>query len=107
HRAAKLRNRRPGKPVSGVQRLKPALDVEGFDVVRDFLAPLWDEIVANDMFRVQGGALGLGTQRIRPKVGFQVKLGKSVEADAYVAAVVVDAQQKTEPVDFAPCVLLF
>ncbi len=91
HRAAKLRNRCPSDSVSSVQRFNPALYVERFDVVRDLLAPLRDEIVTNDVFSVEGGALGLGTQRIRPAVGFQVKLGKSVEADAYVAGIVVDA----------------
>jgi len=53
-----------------MKRFQPALNIEGFDVVRDFLSPTGNEISANDVFGVKDGAFGLGTDSIRTKVVF-------------------------------------
>ena len=73
-------------PLSAVQRLQPALDVEGFDIVRDFCTPLWDKIAANDMLGVKDGALGLGAKRIRPEVVLEVVLREGVETECGMSA---------------------
>ena len=76
HGAAHFRDGRPGKLVIVVEGLQPALNVEGFDAVRDFLSPSGNEIGANDVFGVKDGAFGLGADSIRSKVIFQVLFGK-------------------------------
>ena len=72
-----------------MKRLQPALNIEGFDVLRRFIAPAGDEVVANDVFYDDGGVFRLGADGILPEVGLQVMLGKGVEPDA--AGSVVDA----------------
>jgi len=53
---------------------QPPLDVDEFDVARNFFAPLRDEISADDVFGVEDGALDFGTKRFRPEVLFEVLL---------------------------------
>ena len=44
HDAANLGNRCPGKLFVRMQRFQPALNVEGFDVLGDFISPAGDEV---------------------------------------------------------------
>jgi hypothetical protein len=90
-----------------MKRLQPALNVEGFDIVSDLVAPAGHKVIADDMVGNGDGVVGLRAHRILAEVSFEVMLGKGLEADTGILRCVIDADEETQPVGLAPCVPLF
>jgi hypothetical protein len=59
--------------------ISAALDVERFNILRDLMPEPRDEIVADDMVHVEGGAFGFRPYGVCPEVSPKIVLRKGGE----------------------------
>ncbi len=91
HNAVHLRDGCPGKLVVRIERFEPALNVERFDVLRDFVAPAGDEVVADDVLGNGCGVVRFRAHSILTEIGLEIVLTKSMEPDGAGAGSLVDS----------------
>jgi hypothetical protein len=75
HDAPHFGDGRPGQTLIKLQGLKPALDVEWFDVFGNLASPPGDEIVADDVLSDVSSVFRLRAYRVLAKVNLKVMLG--------------------------------